>query len=207
MTPRINEYIFKKLNFIDQIKLKQINKAYYKLPKISLKNLSKKIKEKLTDNIIIKYSLVDIKKEMKKINDNTEILIKKAIAGELEVVKYLIILGADIHENNERALRWCASNGRLKMVEFLVQCGANIHANDEEALRLSAANGNMKMIKFLIKCGADIHARDDYALRMSAENYHFKVVNYLIKCGAYVNLDPQTKRFILDNIGDPRYFK
>ena len=55
--------------------------------------------------------------------------------GKLELVKTYIQLGADIHADDDDALRWASSGGHLSVVKYLVECGANIHANKDCALR------------------------------------------------------------------------
>ena len=43
--------------------------------------------------------------------------------GHLEVVKYLVENGADIHANNDHALRWSARFGHLEVVKYLIEKG------------------------------------------------------------------------------------
>jgi hypothetical protein len=40
----------------------------------------------------------------------------------------------DIHTGNERALRCASENGHLDVVKFLISQGADVHANNDEAL-------------------------------------------------------------------------
>ena len=37
----------------------------------------------------------------------------------------------------------------LPVVEFLVKAGANVHANDDEALRYASASGHLPVVEFL----------------------------------------------------------
>ena len=90
--------------------------------------------------------------------------------GRLEIIKYLVDNGADIHANDEYDLRRAAANGRLEVVKYLVDNGADIHANDDGALRWAAENGRLEVVKYLIDNGADIHARGDCALNFAAKN-------------------------------------
>jgi len=102
-----------------------------------------------------------------------------SFGGHLEVVKYLVSVGANIHADNAHALRWSAENGHLEVVKFLVSIGANIHADDDFAFRWSAENGHLEVVKYLVNIGANIHAYDDYALRWSTTNGHPEVIEYL----------------------------
>ena len=99
-----------------------------------------------------------------KVKDNIEMLVKA---------------GANVHADNDAALRWSANNGHLEVVKALIEAGADVHAGDDYALRWSAENGHIEVVKVLVKAGADVHADDDYALRWSADNGQLEVANYL----------------------------
>ena len=114
--------------------------------------------------------------------------------GHLEVVKYLISVGENIHacsNNHIEILHWrndymtiekftnegiflAATFGHLNIVKFLISVGANIHAKDDYALQYSAQIGHFEVVKYLISVGANIHAANDYALRWSAEKWTFR---------------------------------
>jgi len=98
--------------------------------------------------------------------------------NDMKVVKYLVENGADIHADEDYALRWSALNGHLEVVKYLVEIGADIYARDNYALKYSAINGHLDIVKYLVENGADIHV-DNCPLRLSAENYHYKVMKYL----------------------------
>ena len=63
-----------------------------------------------------------------------------------------------------------ATFGHLNIVKFLISVGENIHTNDDYPLRYSANNGYLDVVKYLISVGVNIHADDDCALQWSAEN-------------------------------------
>lgn len=66
-------------------------------------------------------------------------------------------------------------------IKMLVEQGANIHADENGALRWASAHGHLEVVKYLVENGANIHADDDYALRWAHANKHFDVVKYLIQ--------------------------
>jgi ankyrin repeat protein len=70
----------------------------------------------------------------------------------------------------------------------LIDQGANIHAQDDEALRWSTYNSHLKMVRYLVSQRANIHARDDLALLWSASAGHLEVVRYLVNQGANINV-------------------
>src|SRR5665647_2661662 len=98
--------------------------------------------------------------------------------GHLEIVKWSIQKGADIHKYDDRALRYAAFNGYLGIVKYLVEHGANIHANDERPLRYAAVRGHLEEIKYFIERGANIHVLDDYAVVMAVGGSHLGAVSY-----------------------------
>ncbi len=104
--------------------------------------------------------------------------------GQTEVVKYLISAGADIHAVSDFALRLASINGHTEVVKYLISAGANIHAHSDEALISASENGHLDIVKYLISAGANIHADNDYALRSANANGHIEIVKYLISAGA-----------------------
>jgi hypothetical protein len=109
--------------------------------------------------------------------------------GHLEVVKYLVEHGADIHTFDDDALRVTSYNGHLEVVKYLVEQGANIHAENDWALRYASEYGHYEIVKYLVEKGANIHAKNDYALRWASRNGHLEVVKYLVEQGADIHAD------------------
>lgn len=195
MKKTIIEEIYKNLDSENKIRMKQINKKCNKFPKIKLENIPIKMKRKLTDRIIKEYEYKKIQKEGKD-NENNKILLEKAKEGEIEVVKYLVSLGGDIHAYNDGALRWSAENGHLDVVKYLVSLGADINVEEGYVLRWSAHNGHLEVVEYLISQGAEIDACDNCALKWSAEYGQIEVVKYLVSQGAdiYAEFDEALRK-------------
>jgi hypothetical protein len=68
--------------------------------------------------------------------------------------------------------------------QWLVEQGANIHADNEYALRGAAKYGYLEVVKYLCEQGADIHAYGECAVRGASMNEHLEVVKYLCEQGA-----------------------
>ncbi|AQN68743.1 ankyrin repeat protein [Saudi moumouvirus] len=100
-------------------------------------------------------------------------------SGELEVVKYLVENGIDIHADNDSALALASDRGHLEVVKYLVESGANIHADKDYALRWASRCGYLDVVQYLVENGANINAKNDYSLRWASENGHLEVVKYL----------------------------
>jgi len=116
-------------------------------------------------------------------DDDDHALRQSAYRGKMSVVKYLVSIGADVHAYNDAAVRYSAESGCLGIVKYLVSIGANINAHDDYALRWSAFFGNLNMVKYLVSIGANIHTNDSI-LQRSKDNGQSKVVEYLISIGA-----------------------
>ena len=100
-------------------------------------------------------------------------------------LKNLIDLGADVHANNDWALKYAAENGRIDVVKLLLEHGADVNARD--ALKCAAENGRIDVVKLLLEHGANLHAKDEWALKVAIRYYHTEVVKLLLENGADVH--------------------
>jgi ankyrin repeat protein len=123
-------------------------------------------------------------------NDNGA-LVLSSYYGKIEVVKFLVENGADIHVLDDYALRMSSQNGFIEIVKFLINIGANIHAMNDYALRYSDCYEHNDVVKYLIENGANIHADNDYAFRISVQHGNFELAKLLVEKGAniYANID------------------
>jgi ankyrin repeat protein len=100
----------------------------------------------------------------------------------------------------------------LDVVKYLIENGANIHAYDDGVLCYAIRRFDFELVKYLIDHGANIHAglaslrpdivgNHDYALKHSAINGYLNIVEYIIK-----NIKVMQPKYIhLFNIGKNRY--
>ena len=59
-----------------------------------------------------------------------------------------------------------SKDGDLEILRVLMEHGANIHAQDDYAIRFASEDGRTDMVKLLLKYKPDIHANSDYAIQM-----------------------------------------
>lgn len=84
-----------------------------------------------------------------------------ASRGELDIVKTLIDLGADVNRNGGAygggALNEAASAGHIEIVKYLISCGADMDVSEPERNPLfgSISNGHVDTAKLLIESGID----------------------------------------------------
>jgi len=76
--------------------------------------------------------------------------------GHLEVVKYLISMGADVHTRNDYPLGLASMNGHLEVVKYLISMKAYVHAENDFALRWASYNGRLDIVKYLVNFFQDI---------------------------------------------------
>ncbi len=122
--------------------------------------------------------------------------------GHLEVVKYLISKGADIHakvdnkinsfHDSEATLMLAAQNGQLEIVKYLVSKGANVNYTSKyggTALKSAAGTGQLEIVKYLISKGANIVVKGEKftALVAAVQSENVELVKYLISKGVDVN--------------------
>ena len=116
-------------------------------------------------------------------------LVYSAAYGKLDFVEYLLAAGADVHTDNDYALRGASIEGHTEMVKVLLTAGADVHAGDDYALQLASYSGHTEVVKVLLTAGADVHAGKDYALRWASNYGHTEVVKVLLAAGADVHAD------------------
>ena len=140
--------------------------------------------DKLLENVTMKGNLNAVKYVIglgANINSNHYNIIGVAAEnGHLEVVKYLIENNANVNFNKSYALRNAAKSGHLVVVKYLVEHGASIHAKNDQALQYAAENGKLEVVKYLVDMGANIHAKNDLAIKLAKGYWNSHTANYLI---------------------------
>jgi hypothetical protein len=109
--------------------------------------------------------------------------------GDVESVKLALENGADVHAENDSALRWASRYGHIEVVKLLLEHGADVHAENDSALQLASRYGHAEIVKLLLEYGADVHAENDSALRWASENGYTEIVKLLLENGANVHAD------------------
>lgn len=96
--------------------------------------------------------------------------------GHLPIIKYIIEKRLN---DIQPVLYFASSNGHLSVVKYSVEQGANIHHEQDLALRIASQNGHLSVVKYLTEQGGDIYACHKYGLRMAREYKHSDVVEFL----------------------------
>ena len=100
--------------------------------------------------------------------------------------------GLKILNRPNRKFIIAAQYNNINIIKYLIKYGENIHRYNDNALRTAIKYGNgnqsntVEVVKYLIQVGANLHAKNDYALRFAAEKGYLEVVKYLIQIGANI---------------------
>jgi len=114
-----------------------------------------------------------------------------SLLGNLEIVKlYLEKHNPSIEEKN-KSLKKSVKKGFLNIFKYLIENGADIHTDNDYAFKKSVKKGYFNIFKYLIENGVDIHTDNDYALRTSVKKGRGKFIEYLSNNGVKVEQDKQ----------------
>jgi ankyrin repeat protein len=108
-----------------------------------------------------------------------------------EIVKLLLLAGANPNEGGGGALSYAASKGKLDIVNMLVLAGANPDEHKGRPLQNAAYYGQTEIAKTLLSWHADANSRNYFwktPLHYAAENGHAEIVWALIHAGANPNV-------------------
>jgi hypothetical protein len=107
----------------------------------------------------------------------------RVVLGErkplVDFLPKLLEEGANVHAEDDLALRWASYYGYLEVVKTLLKAGADVHADNDYALKWASYYDHLEVVKTLLKAGANVHADNDSALRWASERGHLEVAKVL----------------------------
>lgn len=102
----------------------------------------------------------------------------QALYGHLNVVKFLVTQGADLHAMKDDLLIECTSK---EMIQYLLDCGATVH---ESTVHSFCSKGDLELVKLFVEHGVDI---DMNRLMLKAiMRHHNDIVEYLADLGVRI---------------------
>lgn len=146
------------------------------------KKLSNKQKAHLY-NGALRNNQLDIIKFLvsQKWNINFNFMLEDAVSLRyLDIVKYALENGADIHDRDDLTLRHALAKGYLNIAKYLIENGAN----SDYVLRVASEKGRLDIVKYLIENGANIHTLNNAPVELAYANGHIDIVDYLVSQGA-----------------------
>ena len=119
----------------------------------------------------------------------SESLENAASTGRIELIKLLLIEGADVNQRlgsrNPSALHEAVRGNYLNVAEFLISVGANVNAlggGENTPLHHAVELNHLEMTKLLIKHGANLemtNSRGNTALDIAIENNNLEMIDIL----------------------------
>ncbi|KAG9491181.1 hypothetical protein GDO78_006514 [Eleutherodactylus coqui] len=113
--------------------------------------------------------------------------------GFAEVTDFLVKSGADVELGCSTPLMEAAQEGHLELVKYLLSAGANVHASTatgDTALTYACENGHTDVAEALLQAGADLEHESEGGrtpLMKAARAGHLCTVQFLICKGANIN--------------------
>ena len=105
--------------------------------------------------------------------------------GNVEMIKYLIVLGADINWKNNHeftAIEIACHHDNLDIVKYLNECGAKIDIDN--LLIIASQNCSNNVIPYLIELGANINCENGMPLFYAIRNKDYTLTQMLLNHGA-----------------------
>eukprot|EP00118_Oscarella_pearsei_P004682 m.20411 g.20411 ORF g.20411 m.20411 type:complete len:647 (+) comp28012_c0_seq1:36-1976(+) len=124
-----------------------------------------------------------------------------ATAGHVEIVKFLVESGADIHHatsTDSTPLRGACFDGHLGIVRFLREHGASVNAannSGQTPIMVAAGRGHERVVRYLLKQDVDLRlkTKEGYSVLhivASAENSTVEIYKLLEEAGATGEITP-----------------
>lgn len=87
-------------------------------------------------------------------------------AGDVQGIKDMVANGFDIQPDLQDALVYSANQSKINIVKYLVEMGADVTHDNNRALKAAAIikspyYGNLEVIEYLVHNGADVNAIKD----------------------------------------------
>ncbi|PWA00774.1 hypothetical protein BB558_003168 [Smittium angustum] len=120
--------------------------------------------------------------QLSEIETGTETITKNTkfqVSENLTSMKSKIFNGADIHVDEDHALRLSCERGNFDIVKYLVENGADIYAKDNDSLKFAKRFGHFDIVNYLVENGADVHEYNDYSLKSAIKLQHWSIEKYI----------------------------
>lgn len=127
---------------------------------------------------------------------NTQICAILLDAGNNILLRNL--LGADIHQDDDYALRWATVRNHVGTVQLLLSRGANIHAANDFSLRNAAKLLLYDMCETLLIAGADPFANESEAVSYAVSKADDRMLKMLIRHTGIKKIIARTKELDLE---------
>jgi putative sugar O-methyltransferase len=120
--------------------------------------------------------------------------------GDLNSVRKLHRIGANLRARDDEPLCRACESGRLEVVRYLHENGVTLNARDDEPLCRACEHGHLDVVRYLHENGVALNARDNKPLRRAAAGRQAAVVRYLHDAGAATSLLTSEARHLIEQM-------
>nr|AEX62396.1 putative ankyrin repeat protein [Moumouvirus Monve] len=107
--------------------------------------------------------------------------LKNAAVSRLDIVKYLVEIGANI--NNSDLYTEAIINGHIDIVKYLVECGVDYQIIADKIIQTLINYGHVKILEYFMDLDLKIENENNYLLDLAIKYGHLNLVKYLYKIG------------------------
>jgi len=107
-----------------------------------------------------------------------EFLISAVNNGHLDVVKFLLERGFDVHTNSDEILNFACFNGNAQLVKYLVELGLLVNDNH---MKIACEWDHLDLVKYFLSLGGELEIELAYELAYlyASSSKSEKVKNYI----------------------------
>ena len=102
-------------------------------------------------------------------------------------MQIFVDLGVDVCANHNLYARYASIHGNLAVVRYLVGVGADIHDQTGMCVGEASWGKHVAIVRYLVGLGADPRALDDLAIRWAYTNESAETIQYLVEVGANIH--------------------
>ncbi|AGD93059.1 putative ankyrin repeat protein [Megavirus lba] len=105
----------------------------------------------------------------------------------LSVIKYVIKLGANIHNNNamSKIIMNAAKTNNFAIVKYLIEQGINYEVNNNFVLRCAVQHNQIDFIKYVIDSGCNLDDCNESLLEICVKRECMELLDYFISINLY----------------------
>ncbi|AQN68604.1 ankyrin repeat protein [Saudi moumouvirus] len=115
------------------------------------------------------------------INDILDECLNNAVISRLDIVKYLVEIGANI--NNPDLYNDAIMNGHIDIVKYLVECGVDYQIMADKIIQTIMNNGHVEILEYFMDLDLEIKNENNYLLSSAIKYGYLNLIKYLYKIG------------------------
>jgi putative sugar O-methyltransferase len=116
-----------------------------------------------------------------------EPLCRACESGHLEVVRYLHQNGVPLSARGDEPFCRASEHGHVEVVRYLHRNGVSLNVRNDEALCRACDGGQLDVVRYLHENGVALSGRDNEPLCRAAAAGHLELVRYLHELGADIS--------------------